>query len=130
MSGFAEKKIAVNSEENALDDDEKIGAREVISEVSCYDSRDGSVFISSISIGGGNYRVKRHNNEIVFQRRVKGEEKASLKEKVRRNLFIIQRKCGVRIFRSWCLCGKCNLDCNVREPIDDNVGSSNRNSLS
>src|SRR5271168_4469481 len=85
MSGFAEKKIAVNSEENVLDDDEKIGAREVISGVSCYDSRDGSVFISSISIGGGNYRVKRHNNEIVFQPRVKGEEKASLKEKVRRN---------------------------------------------
>ena len=67
MNGFVEKKIAVNSEENALDDDEKIGARDVINGVSCYDSRDGSVFISSISIIGGDYRVKRHNSEIVFK---------------------------------------------------------------
>ena len=30
MNGFAKNKIAVNSKKNALDDDEKIGAREVI----------------------------------------------------------------------------------------------------
>ena len=75
MSGFAEKKIAVNSEEDALDDDKKIGARNIIRGVSCYDSRDGSVFISSISVRGGKYRVKRHNSEVVFQRGVKKKER-------------------------------------------------------
>src|SRR5271168_5281518 len=75
MNGFAEKKIAVNSEENVLDNDKKIGTREVICGVSCYDSRDGSVFISSISVGGGNFGVKRHNSEVVFQRRVERERK-------------------------------------------------------
>ena len=73
MSGFAEKEIAMNSEKDALDNDEKIGAREIISGVSCNDSRDRLVVISSVYVKEGCYRTERHGGEIVFQRKMKRE---------------------------------------------------------
>ena len=68
MSGFAKEEIAVDSEENSLDNDKKIGAREIICGVSCNDSRDGLIVISSVYVKEGCYKIERHNDEMVFQK--------------------------------------------------------------
>ena len=66
VSGFAEEEIAVDSEENTLDNDKKIGAREVIRGVSCDDLRKGLVVISAFYVKERCYRIKRHGGEFVW----------------------------------------------------------------
>src|SRR5271168_4821491 len=85
VSGFAEEEIAVDSEENTLDNDKKIGAREIIRGVSCDDLRKGLVVISVVYVKERCYRIKRHGSEFVwFSNEIK-RRKRSLEEEVRRN---------------------------------------------